>query len=571
MNLIRNLQVQRKIALMIVVAMFGMVLIATLSFKQTSTVTTNVETIYEEKFIPNDWLSNAIAVNLRITSIITEMMMATDMDTKQALHAEIDDGVDQVLTDLAAYEKLPLTDAELAGLAEFYDAVERLTFNQDEVIRLALAGENTKAYTMYQDVVQQPRADLIESLDTLRQHKITQTEALVTESITSTETSTLRNIAISVAIIIVLLALSIIISRMITRPLHQLHDQLARVQNGDFTVKGTYRSRDEIGELTTSFNETIASLRGVLQHVHQSSTHVEHTSQELLANVEQSSSAAEHVTASIQEIAAGTEETKQRLETNATVINRVATGFTDIRHNAQEVERLANISSTEAIAGSAIIERNVTQMQNITASIQQSHEVVQTLSLQVNEVDKILKVIDDISAQTNLLALNAAIEAARAGEQGKGFAVVADEVRKLAEQSLDATKSIANILAMIKADTTNSVDIMHVVMKEANEGLTVTTNTAKKFDDILHTTQHVAPLMTAVSASIEEMVADFHTFTQSADSILAISLNNADRTNLVSSASAQQAAAMDDMTASSKNLANVAYELNEAIKQFTLK
>lgn len=570
MNIIKHLKVRNKLLILIAISIIVAVSIAILSYVQTNKMTQNIETVYEEKFIPNDWLSNAIAVNLRISTIIVEMMMTTDMQEKNELHSEINNGVDQVLADLAMYEKLPLTAEEKEGLASFYDAVERLTFNQDEVIRLALLGENEAAYAMYRDVVKTPREDLITALQTLREYKVTQTEQIVNESLASSETSTIQNTIINIVAIIVLVLLGLFISSTVTRPLQQLRNQLERVQNGDFTVQGTYDSRDEIGQLTTSFNETFTSLRSVLAKVRISSDDVDQTSQELMANVSQSTTAAEHVVSSIQEIAAGAEQTKYRLEDNAIIIDRVANGFSEIRQNIGEVGRLAETALSEAKEGATIVGQNVTQMQNIKQSIQQSNDVVQTLSNQVGEVDEILKVIDGISQQTNLLALNAAIEAARAGEHGKGFAVVADEVRKLAEQSIEATKSVASILSNIKEDTAQSVDIMNVVLTEADNGLVVTDNTAKKFEDILANTMSVAPVLNVAQSSIENIVSDFATFTGSADAILSISISNSKNSEMVSTASEQQAAAMEDMKASSRNLANVATELNDVVKQFKI-
>ncbi|WP_159083083.1 MULTISPECIES: methyl-accepting chemotaxis protein [unclassified Lysinibacillus] len=570
MKLLKNLKVRKKIILLIVISIMITLLIAGLSYVQTRNMTKNIEDIYEEKFIPNDWLSNAISVNLRIDSIIIALMKSTDDAEKKQLHSEIDDGVDQVLTDLASYEDLDLTEEEKLGLANFYDAVQRLTNNQDEVIRLALAGENDKAYKLFREVVKTPREDLIASLQSLRQYKVEQSEQIVNDSIASANASNIRNVIINIISIIILITLGIMISRLITKPLEQLRNQLHKVQHGDFTVQGTYQSKDEIGVLTNSFNETFASLREVLQKVKSSSDHVDNTSQELMANVEQSTSAAEHVVASIQEIASGSEQTKYRLEENAIVIDHVATGFADIRKNIQEVQRLASISFTVAQEGSTIVEQNLTQMQNIKQSIQQSNNVVQTLSNQVGEVDEILKAIEGISQQTNLLALNAAIEAARAGEHGKGFAVVADEVRKLAEQSMNATKSVGTILANIKQDTAESVQIMDVVYTEAENGLAITENTSNKFQDILMHTTEVAPVMTKATHAVEEIVGDFNTFTSSADSILSIAISNSTNSEMVSAASEQQAAAMEDMNHSSRGLAHVATELNEVVKKFTL-
>ncbi|MER2037256.1 MAG: methyl-accepting chemotaxis protein [Solibacillus sp.] len=571
MNFLKNLRVRSKLLLLISISILIAIVIAGLSFIQSIKMANNMETIYEEKFIPNSWLNNAVSVNLRIDSTIIQMMTTTDQQEKQALHNEIYDGIDQVLSDFAQYSEMNLTDEERQGVVDYYDAVDRLTVHQDKVIELALAGQNEEAYKMYHERVKQPREDLISTLYMLSQIKVGQTEQIVLNSITSSDESNLRNVIINIGAIIILLVLGVLISLMITKPIEQLRVQLRKVQNGDFTVHGDYQSKDEIGALTQSFNETISSLNNDLQKVKSSSDHVENTSQELMANVEQSTAAAEHVVSSIQEISSGAEETKYRLEQNAIIIERVANGFTTIQQDFQAIDRLAQKSIAESKEGSVIVSKNVEQMKNIKLSVQQSNEVVQTLANQVGEVDEILKVIDWISGQTNLLALNAAIEAARAGEHGKGFAVVADEVRKLAEQSIQATKSVATILENIKKDTDESVQIMNVVIDEAESGLTITEKTAQKFQEILQNTLEVGPVMQKTTSSVNHIVKDFSIFTSSADTILTISMNNSKNSAMVSAASEQQAAAMEDMSQSSHNLTNVATELNGIVKKFTLQ
>ena len=571
MNFLKNLRVRSKLLLLISISILIAIVIAGLSFIQSIKMANNMETIYEEKFIPNSWLNNAVSVNLRIDSTIIQMMTTTDQQEKQALHNEIYDGIDQVLSDFAQYSEMNLTDEERQGVVDYYDAVDRLTVHQDKVIELALAGQNEEAYKMYHERVKQPREDLISTLHMLSQIKVGQTEQIVLNSITSSDESNLRNVIINIGAIIILLVLGVLISLMITKPIEQLRVQLRKVQNGDFTVHGDYQSKDEIGALTQSFNETISSLNNDLQKVKSSSDHVENTSQELMANVEQSTAAAEHVVSSIQEISSGAEETKYRLEQNAIIIERVANDFTTIQQDFQAIDRLAQKSIAESKEGSVIVSKNVEQMKNIKLSVQQSNEVVQTLANQVGEVDEILKVIDWISGQTNLLALNAAIEAARAGEHGKGFAVVADEVRKLAEQSIQATKSVATILENIKKDTDESVQIMNVVIDEAESGLTITEKTAQKFQEILQNTLEVGPVMQKTTSSVNHIVKDFSIFTSSADTILTISMNNSKNSAMVSAASEQQAAAMEDMSQSSHNLTNVATELNGIVKKFTLQ
>lgn len=570
MNVLKNLKVKSKLLIIVSIGIIISLAIATLSYYQVQSMTKDIETIYEEKFLPNDWLSNAIAVNLRIDTIIVEMMSAETLQEKQNLYSEINNGIDKVYADFEKYEKLPLTAEEKGKLEQFYTTVNSLADDQEQVMQLAIAGDNEASYQLYREKVKNSRVELVSILQQLQQFKVAQTEQIVAESIASANASNLRNAFINLGSLTLLIIFSLSVSRMVTNPLKQLREQLQKAQNGDFTIQGSYQSKDELGQLTTAFNETFQSIREALQKVQSSSSHVDQTSKQLMLNVEESSSAAEHVVSSIQEISAGAEQTQHRLEENAVVIDRVASGFTMIQENIREVENLVSTAIKEANEGSTIVGENLEQMKQIKDSIQQSNRVVQALANQVGEVDEILKVIDSISQQTNLLALNAAIEAARAGEHGKGFAVVADEVRKLAEQSIEATKSVGTILTNIKGDTAQSVEIMNVVYNEADSGLEITENTARKFQDILTNTSEVAPVLNQTTASVEHIVGDFDTFANSAAAILSIAQNNSKNSEMVSAASEEQAASMEDMQQSSHSLANVATELNDVVKQFTL-
>ena len=570
MHLFKNIKVRNKLAIVIIISMLIPLTIASLSYFQTSRMVKDMETIYKEKFIPNDWLSNAIAVNLRIDSILVEMMATEDVQLKESLYAELNAGVEKVLSDLETYEGMDLTDEERQIMADFYAAADQLTLNQDDVIRLAMEGENDAAYQLFMETVQGSRDDLIGALETLRNYNIEQTEDINTASIEEADAATRNNIIINLIALLVLLIVGMTISRSITKPLAQLREQLSLVQQGDFTAQGTYESKDELGQLTAAFNNTTQTLKNVLLHVKASSDQVDETSQELMASVEQSTSATEHVVASIQEISAGSDQTKYRLEENSSVMQRVSAGINQIHQIISEVEQLANAAYQEADQGTAIVSENVEQMQHIKRSINQSNEVIHLLAKQVGEVDNILKVIDSISQQTNLLALNAAIEAARAGEHGKGFAVVADEVRKLAEQSLQSTKSIADILDNIKKDTKHSVEIMDVVKHEADDGLAATMNTSTKFQDILVNTREVAPYMEKASATVDNIITEFENFSHNADTILNIAVSNAENSELVTAASEQQAASMEEMSRSSCDLAEVASELNQIVHKFKL-
>lgn len=282
------------------------------------------------------------------------------------------------------------------------------------------------------------------------------------------------SIAIGVIFIIILFLLSQLIYRFIIKPIKQVVAVSDTISKGNLKneVSGKISNReDELGKLGNSMNAMIVNFRNLIKEVKQSIEQVAASSEELSAGSEETTSATNQIVSAISEVATGSEVQLHGAIKSSKAIEEMAKGIQHITETIALVSTNSEKTEKEVEKGNSSIQSAMRQMDKVNESVNKSSNVVNKLSERSKEIGQMAALITSIADQTNLLALNAAIEAARAGEQGRGFAVVADEVRKLAEQTAASAKQVAELINVIQEDTTSSVQSMDKVNVEVHEGL----------------------------------------------------------------------------------------------------
>ncbi|MBP1934438.1 methyl-accepting chemotaxis protein [Ammoniphilus resinae] len=359
------------------------------------------------------------------------------------------------------------------------------------------------------------------------------------------------------------------ISRTISRPVRKLAVAAEKMAAGDLTQEQIHvKSKDEIADLARSFHRMSQYLRQLILQIQGSAEHVAASSEELLATTEQATQATHHITSAIQEVASGAETQVISSQENVQAMAEVSSGIQHIAEASATVSDSAQEATALAQQGNQSIQHAIQQMDSIEKGTQHTTLAIQQLQQRSQEIGKIIEVITGIADQTNLLALNAAIEAARAGEHGRGFAVVADEVRKLAEQSRESASQIVDLIGEIQKDTEHATQEIDHSSKEVGVGKTVIDQTGQAFQQILCSVEQVHEQIQEVSATSEQISANSQQVSASVEQFVHMAREASEGSQTVAASSEEQLASMEEITASAESLSTLAQELQGLVAKF---
>lgn len=388
---------------------------------------------------------------------------------------------------------------------------------------------------------------------------------------TSANASKLLLLIISIVASIAAVILAVIITRKITIPLKNLTKSANVIATGDLREADiVVKTKDEIKDLALAFNKMKANLSKLIANVS--------------ANVSNTTAAAEQLAASTDEVTVATNDIAKRMENIALGAGQSATTGNDCAiatdETAQGVGRIAEASQSlysqavdmqsVATEGGNTLQTAEQQMAVIQQSSHETKERIKKLSVQSAEIENITKVITTITEQTNLLALNAAIEAARAGEHGKGFAVVADEVRKLAEESKNSASKIVGLTSLIQKDTKEVEESVNLTVQNVDQGVTYLHNAQAAFSNIFGSITDMTTQIQETSAASEEISASTEEVAASVNEMAQAANIAADQSGIVLAAVEEQAATMHEINDVAKSLSEGAMAIHEEINQFKI-
>jgi len=328
----------------------------------------------------------------------------------------------------------------------------------------------------------------------------------------------------------------------VVRPIKESGKVLEQISSGDLTVRMDKEYKGDYALIKHNINQLADSFENALSRVSET--------------IEATASAANQISSSTEEMAAGAEEQNQQTSEVAGAVDQMTKTILETAKNSAAVSEAAISSGTIAKDGGAVVFKTIEGMNKIAEVVKKSADTVHQLGKNNEQIGEIIQVIDDIADQTNLLALNAAIEAARAGEQGRGFAVVADEVRKLAERTTRATKEIASMIKQIQSDTEDAVKSMRQGTEEVEKGKEMADKAGNSLKLIIEGAEQVVDMSAQVAAASEEQSASAEQISKNIEAI--------------SSVTEQNTSGVQQIARAAEDLNKLTYNLKELISKFKI-
>lgn len=387
----------------------------------------------------------------------------------------------------------------------------------------------------------------------------------------------IRNIILVISIIGVSLTLALIFTIINTqlKPLNKFIDAFNLLSDGnldnDIQMKSKYEEReDEIGKLSKAFNTMVVQLRNLIINIKNSSqtltssiTYMNEASQQVGETAEQVGAAVENVASGAEEQTAQIDETRVTVENLNRQIEQISTSSNNISEGADNV-----INSIEK--GNKAVNNSIIKVKNVKQDSSKVAEIISNLGKTSFEIGNIIELINNIAEQTNLLALNAAIEAARAGEAGRGFSVVADEIRELAVESSKATDQIASLIQKIQTGINNATVQMKSSEETVDSSVEAIENTGRIFSEIETVAHDLGSAIKLITQSTGKIASDSHQVELVMNNVAAVSEEFASNSEEIAASSEEQIASTEEIISTAKLLNDLSEELTKLISSFKL-
>jgi methyl-accepting chemotaxis protein len=537
-----KMKIGPKMGLVFGFVLFMLLLMIYLGLSGTSRVNESLEKIVTEEYRNTTYAFGAKAALDNLLQSVQKLVLVNDTNEILRQKQFIEEARAQYRANLKKLEESETDPKGVKLLEESKSQAAIAAKANNRVIELALANKKGEAVSLLLKEAVPLTAKLQETFDAqVKFQEESVKGASEKAAVVYQRQRLLMMISGAVAFLLGLWGAIFLTHNFVTR-LKRVAAAMGRVADGDLTTNIRIFAKDEIGELGGAINRSLESMRTVVTSIKDTAAQVASASSQLYATSDQ--------------IATGAEEVASQASTVATASEEMTCTSSEIAQNCLLAVESSKRAGESAEAGASVVQKTVTEMSHIADRVKETAGTVESLGARSDQIGEIVGTIEDIADQTNLLALNAAIEAARAGEQGRGFAVVADEVRALAERTTKATKEIGAMIRAIQVETKSAVSSMEQGVREVEKGTMGAARSGEALREILEQANSVTMQINQIATAAEQQTATTNEITSNIQQI----------TEVVH----ETAKGSQESASAANQLSRLAEELQEVVNRFKL-
>lgn len=566
---LRNISAGKKLSLLVATLILFVAISNIIGISVLNSITKNTEEIINERLVPSIIMGSYSSLNQFIHTQILQDILESDYQKRIDIEKNVMDAVEKNRKNLAAYQETNLTPEEEVLINSMLSIYPKYLEAVTHALGLSRANKSQEAYDYIQTTglaILNEMDDHVESVNNLN---IKLAEQL--RDVSSKKAVTTRSLLLGVTVLLMIIGagMGIAFTRIIVKPLKKVSEVMKKAEEGDLTQKIDYPFSDEIGQTSDAIDSMLNRVNGFTKQIAQTSQQIASFTEQLNESVSQTSSASEHIAQNVQEIAKGADHQVLLVDQAVESLNKMVQD-TDVLITTQvaSVNDAVTNASHKSTEGNKAIEFAVTQMQSIHQVISNLEETIQGLDRRSGEIAQIMDLMKDIGEQTNLLALNATIEAARAGDRGRTYMVVANEVRKLAEQSSHSADKIGNLINAIQDEASEAVQSMQRTKNEVIAGVNAVGDAGQLFEGIKESVEEVAIHIEKVISSVNQMTIDAEAIQNTVQSVNHSAILSSSRSQNISAATEEQLASMEVISASTGELTQMAADLRSQLSYF---